>query len=1603
MNDFGFQPDDDFGFTPDSSTEDKKKKISIGKYDTLPGIGEAALFTLTGAAAQVGALVPTLLEAGEAISKGKFKEFGGGDRGFEKRYVQNMERMTYEPRTESGKEFAQDIGEFSNRYLVPLAGVGHLPSLKIKEGINASKAKMGFGRNEIPDKVSSAISELTKETETPVPAVADTLFVDSKGNAGTSKQLQDPGLQAALQKQALEAQRRQELSQVPQGTPMERMAKQLGAEEPGPTPNPVISNMADSLSNYVETTPGMRAADEAAAARQAQMQLDMQRQVALEQNARLRAEQEQGKLPQVPIDEAELARNSDRMANAEQMLIDDTQHVLPDTNQVIAPQYGAMDGIGRLDENGIPIKADLSMEAANLENPLQRNLWGDELGPALGNDLSLTAAIDNIPPGPQRKEAISRFFRNKQRGAVLPSTLLPERRLEDGSLLPKLKISLKTESFGVNKDSHSVMLEARDPDTGARRGFVDFAVGEDGVLRAENALVAPTMRNMGIAESLYRAARDAGYDIAPGRVQTEAGQKMVQSFVEKGLINKSNADSRPIFTPGAGIRRFNKQAGAIRPAVFLNMFPSFKNTKIVDENGMPKLMYHGTSKDAPFMDIRAGSRGAWLSDNPVSASEYAKQNDSQKITYNYDTRRYEDVNSNPHVHQVYVNVENPYKMTDADNEAYSLAPSYQSFQKDMTERAKRAGHDGIDWGGGVITVFDGSQIKSAISPEKVKGVKTPQGWRLKQGGFIKFPFGKEKEGQVLKAIPGLREKFKDYLPNEGTNEQFIDLHKNTSDVDQNAVQKLFNNLTKGSLYQSIKTENPLISRVTREFRDAYQRSQAAIQEYVHDSMAPLARKLSDSDKADIWAVMQVAEKQKAPLTPEFLQKHGFNENQIKYAMTHADVMRGMYDRLKSSMEAAGLKPVDPQVAYVASRATGDFRRFILDKDGDIVGILGSNTRWGLNKQVEKYNALNTGNKVSEERYFGGAGKNGGTTEGFMQMLDFLSDKDPKIKEFVQHVNDMMTKDAFDYMNAKSHTKAKKGIIGMEGRKPFEDAVTNAKEGMQAQMRYAETMIRWSELSEAVKNTKELLKADNGLDMPNAKAYLQGYVDNALGKNPTMMGKAFDTLAAEFGKQTGIGTSIPGAVFRGAKSAVNGLMLGFGNIGFMAANFVQPFKVMPEMKAYLQSKGIKTDFDLGTGYSYLYDAFKNTLQEGSPKQDALSKGALEYGKKYHVYSSDLFESGNTPTKGVGYYWNKATQYGPAQIEHVTRKMTYLGYVEMLRPYEKTFSKQEIYSIARDLTDTAMNNYSPLEAPMAYNAAGGAGKFMYNLMSYKHNELSRLAMFARDLGKEKAYRPFAIAIASQIAFGGLMGAIGYTEADWITKQISAAMGKPTSLTKMLLESKMSDYFKYGLFNSVGVDMTNRLGIGSIGPSEIIPGASRGLDTIKQGWETLKNPNEYNAKSLARDVLPNSVSGLVDRAWFSKTTPSGSELSMNRNKVIANAERNETDKTWKTLGMTGVNEAKQKSLAYENQRIDQIYKDKRTVALDNLSKTFFTSGKMDPEYIRDYIKAQGDVSTLTKDIERIAMEQNVPADKLQMLRNAAAQNITSMHRLLRQQGKE
>lgn len=896
--------------------------------------------------------------------------------------------------------------------------------------------------------------------------------------------------------------------------------------------------------------------------------------------------------------------------------------------------------------------------------------------------------------------------------------------------------------------------------------------------------------------------------------------------------------------------------------------------------------------------------------------------------------------------------------------------------------------------------FSDGQMKRLLPSDIKKVVRDPfKGPGKGQAGAIRLPFGKKPAVDQLKKIEGIKNdpQMRNIFPEQLSVDEVIKEHaaRKTPDVDQNFLQRAANHLTKGSLYQAIKTDNPIVRVVGEKIRQANNYAMAATGRLVHDGLAPLAQKLSKQEKADVWAVQQMAEAKGVTLTPEFLREEGFNQKQIDWVTEHKSVMDDMYQRMSDSMRAAGLEPVSPRVAYVASRARGDFRRLIM-KDDKVVGIMGDNTRMGLNKQIERLKAEHPEYKIGEERYYGGR-KAKGTEEGFTQMLDFLSKNDPNLKEFVNHVNDMLSQDAFQYMNAKSHTMQKKRVFGMEGRKLYSDAVKNAEEGMQAQIRYAETMIKWSELSKAIAEIKPLLKQDNGLDMPNAKEWANEYIQGALGNSPGKLGDALDSVTAAIGKGTGVGTTVPAKVISAMKSYVNGTLLGFANVGFLTANALQLPRTMPEMAAWLNTKGIEAGYDLGLGRALI--SVQKQLTHG--KLTDLERGAFDYAKKNHVYSSNLFESGNTVSKGLSYYWQKGTQIIASSLERETRKVAFFAYTHMLD--EAGIKPSDgLYEAAQNLTDMHMNNYAQAEAPRIYQETGGIGRSAYNLMSFKHNELSRLAMFARNIPK-KEFRPIGTAMASQIAFAGLIGTIGFAEADYLYEKITAMMGEPTSLTKTLLDNtEIWDFLKFGAGSLADVDLTSRMGLqltpGS-GLDLVAPGAGKLVDVAGAVGDFATQPNLYNAANVAREALPLSVGGIMDRTVFE--TEDG--MALNRNKVTASAVRNDADKLWKALGMTGVNESVQKKLSYENQKIDQVYKDKRSKVIDGAIKEYYMRGVLPENWVERYVELQGDPKEAVATIKDRIESLNVDRPTKELMKNAASKSVTSQHKLLRRLGKE
>lgn len=240
-------------------------------------------------------------------------------------------------------------------------------------------------------------------------------------------------------------------------------------------------------------------------------------------------------------------------AATHEFLRDAQQTVIDDTPFGDRPaQYGMTDEFGRVDENGIPIRADLSMDAQNVQNPLQRNLWGDELPMRTGDKgLPLTQALDKMPEGLARDTAMEQLtgqptrpldsqvidvlnkgMSGSQRGALNMDIFDPffrrEKDLPNGLRLV----------FSGDTENPTVKAFKNGREVGELRLEADtwFNPTADSNMRAQwvETTKSPVAN---LAPEMYKFVAELGNDVVPSKIQTPDGKAMWERFEKGGLAS----------------------------------------------------------------------------------------------------------------------------------------------------------------------------------------------------------------------------------------------------------------------------------------------------------------------------------------------------------------------------------------------------------------------------------------------------------------------------------------------------------------------------------------------------------------------------------------------------------------------------------------------------------------------------------------------------------------------------------------------------------------------------------------------------------------------------------------------------------------------------------------------------------------------------------------------------------------------------------------------------------------------------------------------------------------------------------------------------------
>lgn len=224
--------------------------------------------------------------------------------------------------------------------------------------------------------------------------------------------------------------------------------------------------------------------------------------------------------------------------------------------------------------------------------------------------------------------------------------------------------------------------------------------------------------------------------VALGMEHEEFGAYAIEEYAQAPKTVRRWVDDLVGSVKAWGLRRFGKQFGDVTPAQLSslaklalldskasydkkpspafsvseqNSTPAFTrwfgDSKIVDNRGLPMVVYHGTNQRDDFTEFENNGRGIWFTEDPEEASEYA-------------TSYSEHWSARPRVMPVYVSISNPYRPSvDEEREWRDATASDDGFEEveaALVEKAESMGHDGIQFSQGYWVALNAEQVKSAI-------------------------------------------------------------------------------------------------------------------------------------------------------------------------------------------------------------------------------------------------------------------------------------------------------------------------------------------------------------------------------------------------------------------------------------------------------------------------------------------------------------------------------------------------------------------------------------------------------------------------------------------------------------------------------------------------------------------------------------------------------------------------------------------------------------------------------------------------------------------------------------------------------------------------
>jgi len=1255
-----------------------------------------------------------------------------------------------------------------------------------------------------------------------------------------------------------------------------------------------------------------------------------------------------------------------------QRLIDDTPH------GDVPAQYGSTLEHGRVDENGIPIRADLSMEAQNLQDPLQMNLWGDELGPAQGARKSLTSALDSMPPGPARDLAISQLSGIPQKSLVdKVNTVLNDgmgglSRTQRGAIDPEVfKAGFRNVNRALSKLTDQPWVREAFP----ARLFETNMDGSPKIL-LHGTRDAFNDRPRGVSyEGLHAGYGGAAtLKAATGSKDGRVGYRERNLSYDYNGTKDANSAMYPVALRKGNYPRLDGDYGSWEPMKLADS----RQFKLDLSKATKRGFYDIEDFMESYKDQLKGKDLSAQEENLIFAKMLKNEFDIDGFFY-------------------------PNKYETAQHQIMSKSGMMKSPQRARNLASKLGLEDSV------VTYDDNNMVslhdQQAQVPSMNSGMSRGQRGALDFGSSAKQKLIEEVTGKTLFAkLPAPADVIEAGLAHGKDSNSSI-------------------NFSAGGSLEAAKRRSPLVLGAVRIVQGLKNQAEHAIRETVFPTEKAL-RGLSRDELVELGGVLKAEMFERTPFSMEELANAGMSEKQMLAYNKVREMYASALEAQNQARALKGEKPINAKEAYLSSRWQGDFRVPFYDGNGKLAWYLAADNKLSLSRQADQLLAqfpeLTPG-----DTHVVKSSKRGGSTDVqsvYTTMLDVLGRDDPAVERIKAWAENQLVEDTARTKAQEKHFERKANIRGFVGDRPWNDPFKESLKMFQQQITYAKNAHTWSKLQEAGQSLKEILNnKDLAIQQPNNIAYLREYFADQLGANEHQAIRAIEDLVRDVGispNQLGRGIGNVKALWVSQKLAVN--------LGFAASNFLQAGNMLPHMMD-LQAKyggnpisalatGVPLGVAMATGHlGQMGPKFYKTLGK-LPGYDEFQARAMKFAEDNSVIARSIYDE--SPIESSFSKTGTVTKLAGKTItlpETYLRAVTFMTYVEQLRSSGKFKNDLDLFREAEERVNMSMSDYREGERAPIFNKLGNAGNALNVLQTYPMNFYNQWSWALRE-AKTGNVGPALVMFGVQSYLAGAMGVPGFADADkflefgkeWLAEHYPTAWNKVKnfSLKKLALDLGGEAALYGGASKQSGISLTARAAAPS--PTEMFqsPGAPVG-DLFNQAGDVgalaMDPLNPQKQAQAALSVAPSGLTGMLETQAFRDQTsvPQDGKQVYGKPRSLKDRAgqyaRTPEEERLRAFGLRSQREAVVRDQTYQEQKVAQTAQ-KIVSALPG--KIYNQLRNNDKEGAKDFITLYAQLSGKDFNVrqleQQIVEEYTTPDQRMMMKKNLPVETVLAYKRL-------